>query len=199
MNVLKVSCLFLLFLDLRPAWADCQSDVATVLSAMRDAGPMRRQSKKIYKGAYDGTVTRDFSPPDQVQETSDSGDGVVHSTVLVSGKTGWSIIKNSEQPNLPIYEIDGSGFVTDSLRYRLPPDPVTECAVAGDEEQLVWKSQDSSESLVITARADAQTHLLKGLDGILKHKDGTIESEEHVTYGKIAAFTVTPPANAVKP
>ena len=199
MNVLRVSCLFLLILDARPALADCQSEVATVLSAMRTAGPMRRQSKKIYKGAYDGTVTRDYSPPDQVQETADSGNGEVNSTVLVSGKSGWSIIKNVNQPNLPIYEVDGSSFVTDTLVFRLPPDPVTDCAVVGDELQLIWKADGGSRSQVITARADAKTHLLKTLDGIIKRKDGTTESEEHATYSKIAAFTVTPPKGAVKP
>lgn len=198
MNVLKTSCLIFLTLANGPALADCQSEVATVLSAMANAGPMRRQSKKIYKGAYDGTVTRDYSPPDQIQETSDSGNGELKSTVLVSGTKGWSISKDVNKPKQSVYEMDAPGFVADTLTFRLPPDPVTECTAVGDELQLIWKAEGGSRSRVITALADAKTHLLKSMDGIIKRKDGTIEAEEHATYSKIAAFAVTPPENAVK-
>ncbi len=199
MNVLKTSCLIFLTLANGPALADCQSEVATVLSAMANAGPMRRQSKKIYKGAYDGTVTRDYSPPGQVQETSDSGNGELKSTVLVSGTKGWSIIKDVNKPQQSVYEMDAPDFVADTLTFRLPPDPVSECTVVGDELQLIWKAEGGSQSRVITALADSKTHLLKSMDGIIKRKDGTIEAEEHATYSKIAAFAVTPPKNAVKP
>ncbi len=199
MNVLKTSCLIFLTLANGPALADCQSEVATVLSAMANAGPMRRQSKKIYKGAYDGTVTRDYSPPDQVQEVSVSPNGESISTLLVSGKKGWSFGKSANQPNLPAREIEGSGVLVDTLRFRLPSDPVTECPVVGDELQLIWKADNGSESQIITARADAKTHLLKTLDGFRKDKAGNVEIGENATYSEIVAFTVTAPAGAVKP
>jgi trehalose/maltose hydrolase-like predicted phosphorylase len=63
----------------------------------------------------------------------------------------------------------------------------------GNELHLVWKADNGKQFQVIVARADAQTHKLIAIDGAIKHKDGTVESEDHTTFSSIAAFTVTPP------
>lgn len=194
MKTITTIVILSLALTTLPAWADCQDDVTAVLTAMRAAGPMCRESKYFFDGEYDHTVTRDFSPPNQVRETPDSKDGTVFSTVLVSGKTDWSTIKNSDMPDLLIYELDGSGWIDETLQFRLPPVPVTECLSAGGELQLIWKSDNE----VITAWADATTHLLKTLDSIVKREDGTTDSEEHAKYSSIATFTVSAPQGDVK-
>ena len=180
------------------ALADCESDTADILKATAATAPIRRFSNYLDKGAPDHTVTRDFSPPDQIKEVSVSRGGNFVSTVLVSGKTAWSSVKSPVRADRPPSEFDGSLFLPDTLQFRLPPTPATECSNDGAEIKLVWKSTDGKNHQQYTARADAKTNVLIAVDGFLKDEKGNIESEEHTTFSSIPAFTNAPPAGAVK-
>jgi hypothetical protein len=180
------------------ALADCESDKAEILKATAATAPIRRFSNYLDKGAPDHTVTRDFSPPDQIKEVSVSRGGNFVSTVLVSGKTAWSSVKSSDTAERPPYEYDGSAFLPDTLLFRLPPAPATECSNDGAEIKLVWKSTDGKDQQQYTARADAKTHVLIAVDGFQKDEKGNIGYEEHTTFSSIPAFTNSPLAGAVK-
>ena len=180
------------------ALADCESDKAEILKASAAAAPIRRFSNYLDKGAPDHTVTRDFSPPDQIKEVSESKGSKFVSTVLVSGKTAWSSVKSPGAADQPPSEYDGSSYLPDTLQFRLPPAPATECSNDGTEIKLVWKSTDGKNQQQFTARADAKTHVLIAVDGFLKDEKGNIGYEEHTTFSSIPAFTNSPPAGAVK-
>ena len=105
------------------ALADCESDKAEILKATAATAPVRRFSNYLDKGAPDHTVTRDFSPPDQIKEVSVSKGGNFVSTVLVSGKTAWSSVKSPVKVDQPPSEFDGSAFLPDTLRIPLAASP----------------------------------------------------------------------------
>jgi hypothetical protein len=180
------------------AHADCDVDKAEILKSTAAAAPIRRFSNYLDKGAPDHTVTRDFSPPDQIREVSVSGDGKYVTTVLVSGKTAWSSVKSPDAVDQPPSEYDGSAYLPDTLQFRLPPGPATECSNDGTEIKLVWTSTNGKDVLQYTARADAKSHVLIAVDGIMNDEKGNIGIEEHVTFSSIPAFVNSPPAGAVK-
>lgn len=191
--------LFLISLALpaMPVRADCKDEINAVLEAMRAAGPMRRESNFYLDGQLINKTISDFNPPDQLQETAQSDPVTI---VIVSGKTAWSIIKKKGQPDQPATEFDGSLFLKEAAKYQLPEDlPVVDCKTDGAGLlQIVWRNSDGKKTLEVTAQADAKTHLLKSIDSLLTRKDGSVESDKKSSFTPIAAFSVKPPANAVK-
>ncbi len=198
MKYVVLATAMVLLLPAPIALADCASDTTEILKATAAAGPIRRVSTYLDKGTPDHVVTRDFSPPDQIKEISSAQGGKFVSTVLVSGKTAWSSSTDQEAAGKPPTEYDGSAYLPDTLLFRLPPAPATECSSDSAEIKLVWKTTDGKRIQQYTAWADAKTHVLIAVDGFLKDEKGNTEYEEHVRFQSIPAFTITPPAGAVK-
>lgn len=198
---MKIRIAFLLIpliLPVPSALADCNGEVAAVLAAMNAAGPIRREGEFIRDGALENKSVRDFSPPDQVIDTVDAARSGYLSVTTVSGKTAWSDIKHNGVNEYPVNEFDGSGWVEDTKKFRMPPYPITECPVDSGILKLVWTATDGEQSQTVTAETDAASHVMSKMDIITTLKDGTVETEEHIKFSSIAAFTVTPPADAVK-
>ncbi|MDE2385220.1 MAG: hypothetical protein KGO53_11435 [Alphaproteobacteria bacterium] len=160
---------------------------------MHAAGPIRSEHSYSEGGVVQTKTVDDFAPPDQLQETAESPQVGRTITVLVSGQAAWSIVKSRDGSQDPPRSFSGQAYLDSASQYGLPRDPATACKTEGSELHLTWKADNGKQFQEIVARADAQTHILIAIDGAIKRKDGTVESEDHTTFKSIAAFTVTPP------
>lgn len=180
-----------------PAFADCKGDLAAVVDATQAAGAMRMESQFSRDGKSVHQTISEFSPPDQLRQTTTTTNGQRVTTVIVSGLKSWFIVKLAGEPEPPAKEFK-SGHVEEFTKWKLPKEPIAECKteVSSDKSEVVhfkWKQVGQGASLLTDALADSKTHILRSVTSHLVRDNGSVDSEEESIFRPIPSFIVKPP------